>query len=176
MANKRHGSLLTFWRFTNRIIIIIIIITHKARSTPATMSKQLATLLPVAVLGNNVEATFDFVERTKFQRKTRSTLLPFLATMSNVASTLLLKKRQRCRSNVRLCRSNIGHCSIRQFCFDIVAGVDRVSDTVNYVIPVKRTPFVVDGFGSESVSRCSTVCITRRLDPCRPSANPCPAF
>jgi len=39
----------------------------------------------VAVLGNNVEATFDFVEatfdfveRTKFQRKPRSTLLPFL--------------------------------------------------------------------------------------------------
>jgi len=26
---------------------------------------------------NNVEATFDFVERTKFQRKARSTLLPF---------------------------------------------------------------------------------------------------
>ena len=44
----------------------------------------------VAVLGNNVEATFDFVERTKFQRKTRSTLLPFLATKSNFASTLLL--------------------------------------------------------------------------------------
>jgi len=44
----------------------------------------------IAVLGNNVEATFDFVEKTKFQRKTRSTLLPFLATKSNVASTLLL--------------------------------------------------------------------------------------
>jgi len=45
----------------------------------------------VAVLGNNVEATFDFVEKTKFQRKTRSTLLPFLATKSNVASTVLPK-------------------------------------------------------------------------------------
>jgi len=45
-------------------------------------------MLPV--LGNSVEATFDFVERTKFQRKTRSTVLPFLATKSNVASTLLL--------------------------------------------------------------------------------------
>jgi len=42
-------------------------------------------------LGNIVEALFDFVERTKFQRKTRSTLLPFLATKSNVASTLLTK-------------------------------------------------------------------------------------
>jgi len=39
---------------------------------------------------NNVEATFDFVERTKFQRKTCSTLLQFLATKSNVASTSLL--------------------------------------------------------------------------------------
>jgi len=26
-ATQRHGSLLTFWRFTNRIIIIIIIMT-----------------------------------------------------------------------------------------------------------------------------------------------------
>jgi len=40
----------------------------------------------VAKNGNNVEATFDIVERTKF----RSTLLPFVATKSNVASTLLL--------------------------------------------------------------------------------------
>jgi len=43
----------------------------------------------VAKNGNNVEATFDIVERTKFYDK-RSTLLPFVATMSNVASTLLL--------------------------------------------------------------------------------------
>jgi len=34
--------------------------------------------------------TFDFVERTKFQRKTRSTLLLLMATKSNVAATLLL--------------------------------------------------------------------------------------
>jgi len=46
----------------------------------------------VAVLAalSFVEATFDFVEKKKFQRKTRSTFLPFLATESNVASTLLL--------------------------------------------------------------------------------------
>ena len=50
------------------------------------VSKARSTL----AFSNNVEATFDFVERTKFQRKTRSTLLPFLATKSNVASTLLL--------------------------------------------------------------------------------------
>ena len=31
----------------------------------------------VAVFDNNVEATFDFVERTKLQRKNRSTSLPF---------------------------------------------------------------------------------------------------
>jgi len=40
----------------------------------------------VAKNGNNVEATFDFVERTKYY-DTRSTLLPFVATSSNVAST-----------------------------------------------------------------------------------------
>jgi len=45
-----------------------------------------------ATLDFVVEATFGFVEMTKFQRKTRSTLLPFLATKSNVASTLLPKK------------------------------------------------------------------------------------
>ena len=56
-----------------------------------------ACLKPVHA-SNNVEATFflvdtafDFVERTKFQYKTRSTLLLFWATKSNVASTLLPK-------------------------------------------------------------------------------------
>jgi len=78
---------------------------RKAWSTLATMSKQhcrsnrqLCCLLlrqccrfgQQCRSNNNVEATFDFVERTEFQRKTRSTLLPFLATKSNVASTLLL--------------------------------------------------------------------------------------
>ena len=68
----------------------------KVRSTLATMSKQHCRsnrqlwFDNVAVLGNNVEAPFDFVKRTKFQRKTCSTFLPFLATKSNVASTLLL--------------------------------------------------------------------------------------
>ena len=42
----------------------------------------------VANFGNDVKATFYFVEKTKFQRKTRSTVLPFLAK-SNVTSTLL---------------------------------------------------------------------------------------
>jgi len=43
----------------------------------------------VAKNGNIVEATFDIVERTKFYDK-RSTLLRFVATKSNVASTSLL--------------------------------------------------------------------------------------
>ena len=79
-----------------------VVVVCKARSTLAALSKQhcrsnrqqsnfvAGCFDDVAVLGNNVEATFDFVERTKFQRKTRSTLLPFLSTKSNVASTLLL--------------------------------------------------------------------------------------
>jgi len=32
------------------------------------------------------------------------------------------------------------------------------------------------GFGSECVSRCTSVYTTWRLDTCRHSANPCPAF
>ena len=72
--------------------------SFKVRSTLATMSKQHCRTCNfvaccfdnVAVLGNNVEATFNVVESTTFQRKTRSTLLPFLATKSNVALTLLL--------------------------------------------------------------------------------------
>jgi len=61
--------------------------THTyARSTLATMSKQycrsnwqLCCLLlrQCCRFGNDVEATFDFGERTKFQCKTRSTLLLF---------------------------------------------------------------------------------------------------
>ena len=54
----------------------------------------------VAVLGNNVEATFDFVERTKFQRKTRSTLLPFWQ-QSRTLLRHCCQKRQQCRSNIR---------------------------------------------------------------------------
>ena len=34
--------------------------------------------------------------------------------------------QQRCRSNISLCRKNRSTCSIRQCCFDIVAGVDGV--------------------------------------------------
>jgi len=50
-----------------------------------------------------VEATFNFGERTKFQRKTRSTLLSFLAT--NLAFLFSShhcchQKRQQCRSSV----------------------------------------------------------------------------
>jgi len=41
----------------------------------------------------------------------------------------LLPKRQQRQSNVRLCRSKIRLCSIRQCCFDIVANVDRSLQT-----------------------------------------------
>jgi len=46
-----------------------------------------------------------------------------LATLLSVAWILLLPKLQQCRSNIRL-------CSIRQCCFDIVAGVDGALQTV----------------------------------------------
>ena len=63
---------------------------HTSNNIEATGNFVACCFDNVAVLGNILEATFDFVERTTFQRKTRSTLLPFLATKLNVASTLLL--------------------------------------------------------------------------------------
>jgi len=116
----------------NRVGASVITVTDKlseAPSTPATMSKQHSTLLPrTATMSNDsivkfrpfdkVETNwtcsicFDIVERTKF----RPTLLPKPAT--------LLPKRQKCLSNVRLCRKNRSTCSVRQCCFDIVASMD----------------------------------------------------
>jgi len=54
-------------------------------------TKFRSTLLPktgkiVAETGNNVEATFDFVERPKFYDKLVRHCCRFLATKSNVAS------------------------------------------------------------------------------------------
>jgi len=63
---------------------------HTSNNVEATGNFVACCFDNVAVSGNNVEATFDFVEKTKFQRKTRSPLLPFLATKSNAASTWLL--------------------------------------------------------------------------------------
>ena len=79
--------------------VLITCTGNKARSTLATMSKQhcrsnrqLCCLLlrQCCRFAQQCRSNVDFVERTKFQRKTRSTLLSFLATKSNVASTLLL--------------------------------------------------------------------------------------
>jgi len=85
-----------------------------------------------------------------------STLLPKTATLSKQRSTLskgrnfnaklvrhccLFWQQRRtlfrhCCQKRQHCRSNIRHCSIRQCCFDIVAGVDRalvrLSDTIGF--------------------------------------------
>ena len=92
----------------NRVGASVITVTDKlseAPSTPATMSKQHSTLLPrTATMSNDSIVKF------------RPTLLPKPAT--------LLPKRQKCLSNVRLCRKNRSTCSVRQCCFDIVASMD----------------------------------------------------
>ena len=93
------------------------------QSTPATMSKQHCRMLQVERFfrqsRNKLDmfSLFRLCRKDEISRKTRSTLFP---------------KRQQCRRNVRFCRSNIrlcwtnrSTCSIRQCCFDIVAGVDR---------------------------------------------------
>jgi len=115
---QRHGSLdfravprshppvrgLSDWPKNRASTATAGIISTELRETIADGSKttQPAVNVPSPLLSpvhtsNNVEATFDFVERTKFQRKsgkTRSTLLPFFGN-----------KVERC--------------------FDIAAGVER---------------------------------------------------
>jgi len=97
---------------------------YKAPSTPATMSKQQGTL-------SKLRSTLS---------KQHWTLLPQTATTSNdfivkfrpfdrvetnwTCSNHCCQKRQQCRSNIRHCRKNRSTCSIRQCCFDIVAGMD----------------------------------------------------
>jgi len=78
-------------------------------------------------------------------RSTLATMLPFGATMSKQRSTLSKGRNfnaklvrhccrfwqqsrtllRHCCQKRQQCRSNMRHCSIRQCCFDIVAGVDR---------------------------------------------------
>ena len=55
---------MTFWRFTNRIIIIIIISLFRlCRKDEISFDIVVETSKIVAKNGNNVEATFDIVER-----------------------------------------------------------------------------------------------------------------
>ena len=83
---------------------------------------RLVNLSPVHT-SNNVEETL-----SKQQATLLFLLLRQCCRFWQQSRTLLrhcCQKRQQCRSNVRLCRINIRHCSIRQCCFDIVAGLDR---------------------------------------------------
>jgi len=69
----------------SRLCVNLLRRRHCKRAlSPVHTSNNVEATVSVAVLGNNVEATFDLVKRTKFQRKTRSTLLPFLATKSTL--------------------------------------------------------------------------------------------
>ena len=88
---------------------------------------------------DKVESCFDIVAERNFVLSTKSKQIEhvqFVSTSSkgrNSTKNLVRRsyqKRQQCRSNVRLCRSNIRLCSIRQCCFDMVAGVDGVLDTM----------------------------------------------
>ena len=82
----------------------------------------------VAGYGNNVERNFVFLTKSKHIEH-----VLFVSTWSEGRNFVrycfrnrqrCCQKRQRCRSNIRLCRKNRSTCSIRQCCFDIVAGVD----------------------------------------------------
>ena len=88
----------------------------------------------VAVFGNNVVGFGNNVEQ-HFVFSTKSTQIEpvqFVSTLSKGRNFVrhycqnrqnCYQKQQQCRSNIRLCRKNRSTCSIRQCCFDIVAGV-----------------------------------------------------
>ena len=89
----------------------------------------------------NMFNLFRLCTKDKISRKTRWTLLP---------------KWQKCRNNVRLyrgniqlCRKNRSTCSIRQCCFDIVAGVDGALQ--RYSI---WTVWILSIWKQRSIERC----------------------
>jgi len=81
---------------------------------------------------NNVEATFDFVEKTKFQRKTRSTLLPFGICLQclchkralPVGELLMMKRSAFCR-RWQVERLNVENASVDKV---TVSGGSRMND------------------------------------------------
>ena len=77
----------------------------------------LATMLPVSETTSNEISSF-----RQNRNKLKMFNLFWICRKDEIST--LLPKRQQCRSNVRLCRKNRSTCSIRQCCFDIVAGVD----------------------------------------------------
>ena len=81
-------------------------IRSKALSTPATMSNEFIVKF----------RSFDKVEKNE--------QVHFFRLCRNNFARHCCHKRQQCGSNNQLCRKNRSTCSIRQCCFDIVAGMD----------------------------------------------------
>jgi len=87
------------------------------------MQNEPRALLSPVHTKNNVEATFEFVEAT----------FDFVDTNGNNVKRVYRKissfRQSRNKLNMfdlfRLCRKNRSTCSIRQCCYDIVAGMDR---------------------------------------------------
>jgi len=80
----------------------------------------------VAVFGNNVKRNFVLSTRSKEIERT---------TFNEKLVRHCCKKRQQCRSNVRLRRKNRSTCSMQQCCFDVVAGVDGALASDSVLLP-----------------------------------------
>ena len=116
-----------------RLQVRDIVIAGVAKETTVDAAKirpiMQAALSPVYT-SNNLEATFDFVEATvDFVAKNGNNVVRVYRKISSFRPSRLLprhccQKQQQCRINIRLGRRNRSTCSIRQCCFDIVAGVD----------------------------------------------------
>jgi len=78
----------------------------KARSTLATMSKQ------------HCQSNIRLCRKDEISTQNSFDIVAVFGNKVERCFDIVAKKKQQCRSNIR-------HCSIRQCCFDIVAGVDR---------------------------------------------------
>ena len=92
-----------------------------------TLSKQHSTLLPTATMSNELFVKFRFLTKSK-----QIEHVQFVSTLSKGRNFVprCYQKRKQCRRNIRLCRKNRWTCSIRQRCFDFVAGVNGALQTI----------------------------------------------
>jgi len=82
-----------------------------------------------------------------------------------ISFDIVAKKPQQCRSNIRLCRKNRSTCSIRQCCFDIVAGVDGALLSIQQRRP--QQPIMSPNFGAVFTERYNKRVVRFPTNDCR---------
>ena len=100
----------------------------------------------------DIVAIFDNIVEGNFVLSTNSAQIEHVQFVFRVCRKYeisfdsVVTKQQQCRSNIRLCWKNRSTCSIRQYCFDIVAGVDGLQSLLKKVLSVAQ--YLCDGWTS----------------------------